>query len=36
MSRLPLLLLVALCALVAAGCGEKEDVLGPEGSKRSS
>ena len=33
MSRLPLLL-IALCALVASGCGEKEDVLQPEGSKR--
>ncbi len=32
MSRLPLLL-IALCALVASGCGEKEDVLRPEGSK---
>jgi putative hydroxymethylpyrimidine transport system substrate-binding protein len=28
------LLLIALCALVAAGCGDKEDVLSPEGSKR--
>ena len=34
MSRLPLLLLIALCALIASGCGEKEDVLQPEGSKR--
>ena len=33
MSRLSLLL-IALCALVASGCGEKEDVLQPEGSKR--
>jgi putative hydroxymethylpyrimidine transport system substrate-binding protein len=28
------MLLLALAALVAAGCGEKEDVLQPEGSKR--
>jgi putative hydroxymethylpyrimidine transport system substrate-binding protein len=28
------LLLVVLCALVATGCGDKEDVLSPEGSKR--
>ena len=33
MSRLTLLL-IAVCALVASGCGEKEDVLRPEGSKR--
>ena len=32
-SRLTLLL-IAVCALVASGCGEKEDVLRPEGSKR--
>jgi len=29
-----LLLLLALAALLAADCGEKEDALGPEGSKR--
>ena len=34
MTRRTLLLLLALAALVAAGCGEKEDVLTPEGSKR--
>jgi putative hydroxymethylpyrimidine transport system substrate-binding protein len=33
-TRPTLLLLLALTALLAAGCGEKEDVLTPEGSKR--
>jgi putative hydroxymethylpyrimidine transport system substrate-binding protein len=33
-TRPTLLLLLALTALLAAGCGEKEDVLTPDGSKR--